>query len=115
MSGRILEENKNMPVTIDVFLDHLTYDKFRAYVTRNSLDESSALVQVLERGMANYWLMDFKRLKQSYSPMEKLFEECKRDNELLNALAQQNEQIRGILEKANQKTSVQKSDRGVDK
>jgi hypothetical protein len=113
MFGHIPEQKKDMPVTIDVFLDYLTYDKFRTYVTRNSLDESSALVQVLERGMTNYWLMGFKQLKQSYSPMEKLFREYKRDNELLNALAQQNEEMKGILEKAKQKTSVQKPDHGV--
>jgi len=97
MFGRIIRE-KNVPVTIDIFLDHLTYDKFRAYVTKNGLDESSALVQVLERGMANYWLQEFKHLKQNYLPMKKLFEECKKDNETLRAIEKQNEQLQKRLE-----------------
>jgi len=98
MLGRIFKEKKNMPVTIDVFLDHLTYDKFRAYATKNGLDESSALAQVLERGMANYWLQEFKQLKQDYPFMEKLFKEYKKDNEVLKALKRQNEQLKKLLE-----------------
>lgn len=96
MLGRILK--KNMPVTIDIFLDHLTYDEFRAYATKNGLDESSALIQVLERGMANYWLQEFKHLKQNYLPMKKLFEEYKKDNEVFKAIEKQNEQLQKILD-----------------
>ena len=88
-----------MLVTIDVFVDHATYDKFRAYTAENGLDESTALIQVLERGMNNYWLQDFKQLKQNYLPMKNLFEEYKRDNETLKALEKQNEQLQKILEK----------------
>ena len=108
MFGRILK--KNMPVTIDIFLEHSTYDKFRAYATKNGLDESSALAQVLERGMANYWLQEFKRLKQNYLPMKKLFEEYKKDNETFEALEKQNEQFQKILKEKEQqkKTSNNK-------
>jgi predicted nuclease with TOPRIM domain len=105
MFGRIIRE-KNVPVTIDIFLDHLTYDKFRAYVTKNGLDESSALVQVLERGMANYWLQEFKHLKQNYLPMKKLFEECKKDNEALRAIEKQNEQLQKRLEEKSQQRKI---------
>jgi len=97
MLGCILKEKK-MPVTIDIFLDHLTYDKFKVYFTKNGLDESSALVQVLERGMANYWLQEFKHLKQNYLPMKKVFEEYKKDNEALKAIEKQNEQLQKTLE-----------------
>jgi hypothetical protein len=106
MLGRILKEKKNMPVTIDIFLDHSTYDKFRAYVTKNGLDESSALVQVLERGMANYWLQEFKHLKQSYFPMKKLFEEYKKDNDALKAIEKQNAQLQKILEEKGQQQKI---------
>jgi hypothetical protein len=97
MLGRILKGKKNISVTIDIFLDHLTYDKFRAYATKNGLDESAALVQVLECGMANYWLQEFKHLKQNYLHMKKLFEEYKKDNETLKAIEKQNEQFQTIL------------------
>jgi len=100
MLARILKEKKNMPVTLDIFLDHPTYDKFRAYVTKNGLDESTALVQVLERGMTNYWLQEFKHLKQSYLPMKRIFEDYKKDNEAFTALEKQNEQLQKILEKS---------------
>jgi len=115
MLGRMRKNKKDAPVLIDVFVEYSTYDRFRAFAARNGLDENGAVVRVLERGMANYWLMGFKRLKQSYLPMEKLFKEYRRDNELLNALEQQNERMRKISETVNQKTRVQRPDRGVDR
>jgi len=102
MLGRIVKEKKNMPVTIDVFLAHSAYDKFRAYVAKNDLDESSAMVQVLERGMVDYWLQEFKHLKQNYLPMKKLFEGYKKDNEALRAIEKQNEQLQKRLEEKSQ-------------
>jgi len=105
MLGRILRK-KNTPVTIDIFIDHLTYDKFRAYATKNGLDESSALIQVLERGMANYWLLEFKHLKQNYLPMKKLFEEYKKDNKVFKAIEKQNEQLQKILKEKGQHQKI---------
>ena len=106
MLGRILKEKKNMSVLIDIFLDHPTYDKFRAYVMKNGLDESSALVQVLERGMANYWLQEFKHLKQNYLPMKKLFEEYRKDNDTLRAIEKQNEQLQKRLKEKSQQQKI---------
>jgi len=105
MLGHIIKE-KNVPVTIDIFLDHSTYDNFRAYVTKNGLDESSALTQVLMRGMANYWLQEFKQLKQKYPHMKKLFEEYKKDNEDFKAIEKQNEQLQKILEEKGQQQKI---------
>jgi len=97
-------------VTIDVFIDHTTYDKFRVYTAKNGLDESSALVQVLERGMTDYWLQEFKQLKQNYLPMKKLFEDYKKDNEAFKALEKQNEQLQKILkEKDQQEETIDES------
>lgn len=104
MFGHVLK--KNMPVTIDIFIDHSTYDEFRAYVKKNSLDESSALVLVLERGMTNYWLQEFKHLKQNYLPMKKLFEEYKKDNETLKAIEKQNERLQKILEEKGKQQKI---------
>jgi hypothetical protein len=106
MLGRILKEKKNKPVTIDIFLDHSIYDKFRAYAAKNGLDESSALVLVLKRGMATYWLQEFKQLKQNYLPMKKLFEEYKKDSEALKAIEKQNEQLQKILEEKGQQQKI---------
>jgi len=98
MLGHMVRKRKGAPVITDVFLDHSTYDRFRAYIAKNGFDESEALVNVLERGMANYWLQEFKQLKQGYLPMEKLFKEYEKDNQLLKALEQENEQLKKILE-----------------
>jgi len=94
---------------IDVFLEHEIYSKFKAYQAKNSLDESTALVNVLERGMSNYWLEEFKRLKQGYLPMEKMFTEFKRDNELMKRIEQENEELKGIIEKVEKRNREAKA------
>jgi uncharacterized protein with von Willebrand factor type A (vWA) domain len=56
--------------------------------------------------MANYWLQEFKHLKQNYLPMKKLFEECKKDNEALRAIEKQNEQLQKRLEEKSQQRKI---------
>jgi len=56
--------------------------------------------------MANYWLQEFKRLKQNYLPMKKLFEEYKKDNETLKAIEKQNEQLQKTLEGKNPQKKI---------
>jgi len=106
MFGRIAGRKRNVPVVVDVFLDHSTYDKFRDYIAKNNASESDALVNVLERGMATYWLQEFKHLKQNYLPMKKLFEEYKKDNEVLKAIGKQNEQLQKILDEKRQEQKI---------
>jgi len=98
----MIRKKKTAPVAIEVYLDRPTLDKFRIYMVENCLDESSAMINVLERGMTNYWLQEFKQLKRSFLMLEKSFSEYKRDNELLKALEQQNEQMKKTLESENQ-------------
>ncbi|MEM3695894.1 MAG: hypothetical protein QXQ94_00105 [Candidatus Bathyarchaeia archaeon] len=97
MFSRIVLNKKDKSAITEVFLDHSTYEKFKAYMAENNLDESSALVKVLERGMTNYWLQEFKQMKKSYLHMKKLFREYKKDNETLKALEKENEQLRKML------------------
>ena len=106
MFGRIAGRKRNVPVVVDVFLDHSTYDKFRDYIAKNNASESDALVNVLERGMATYWLQEFKHLKQNYLPVKKLFEEYKKDNEVLKAIGKQNEQLQKILDEKRQEQKI---------
>jgi hypothetical protein len=101
MFSRLVFGKKGGPAILEVFLDNSTYERFRAYITVNRLNESDAIVKILERGMDNYWLHEFKQMKASYSHIKKLFEECKRDNELLNTLQSENKQLKSILEKNN--------------
>jgi hypothetical protein len=104
--GRIVARKRNIPFIVDVFLDHSTYDKFRDYLAKNGFSESDALVNILERGMATYWLQEFKYLKQDYLPMKKLFEEYKKDNEVFKAIERQNEQLQKILEEKGQRQKL---------
>ncbi len=106
MFNRVAKEKKSTLVTIDVFLDHSIFHKFKVYADKNNLDDAATLVQVLERGMANYWLQEFKRLKQNYLPMKKLFEEYKKDNEAFKAIEKQNEQLKKILEEKYQQNKI---------
>lgn len=106
MFGRIAARKRNIPVIVDVFLDHSTYDKFRDYLAKNGFSESDALVNILERGMVTYWLQEFKHLKQNYLSMKKLFEEYKKDNEAFKAIEKQNEQLQKLLEEKGQQQKI---------
>jgi len=106
MFGRIFRRKKCVSVTVDVFLDRATYDRFRAYVKKNNLDENTALVQVLERGMANYWLQIFKQMRQDYSFLERSFREYSKDNEVLSELEQQNIQLQNLLDEKGQREKL---------
>jgi cell shape-determining protein MreC len=98
MFSRLIFRKKGESAILEAFLDNSTYERFKAYVAANSLNESNAMVKILERGMANFWAHEFKQMKTSYLHIKKLFEEFKRDNELLNALQKENEQLKSTLE-----------------
>jgi hypothetical protein len=103
MFSRLVFSRKGEPAILEAFLDKSTYERFRDYVMKNRLSESDAVVKILERGMANYWLFEFKQMKASYMHIKKLFNEFKKDNELLKAMQMENERLKNILEKANLK------------
>ena len=102
-------QRKKHDGTIDVFLEHEIHSKFKAYQARNSLDERTALVNVLERGMSNYWLQEFKHLKEGYWPMERMLTQFKRDNELLKRIEKENKELERTLEDANQEDHGRKT------
>jgi hypothetical protein len=104
MFSRLIFNKKGEPAILEAFLDKSTYEQFRDYIAKNRLSESDAIVKILERGMTNYWLFEFKQMKTSYTYLKKVFEEFKRDNELLKAMLLENEQLKSILEKADSKS-----------
>ena len=83
---------------VDIFLDHPTDKKFKQHIATRNIDESQALAEVLERGLANYWLLEFKRLKENYHHIKPLYDEFKKENETLNKLEEENENLKKILE-----------------
>jgi hypothetical protein len=103
MFSRLVFGKKGEPAVLEAFLDKSTYERFRDYVMKNRLSESDAVVKILERGMANYWLFEFKQVKANYMHIKKLFEELKKVNELLKTMQMENEQLKSILEKTDLK------------
>jgi hypothetical protein len=103
MFSRLVFGRKGEPAVLEAFLDKSTYEGFRNYVMKNNFSESEAIVKILELGMANYWLFEFKQTKASYMHIKKLFEGFKKDNELLKAMQMENERLKNILEKADLK------------
>jgi hypothetical protein len=109
MFSHIIKGRKGEPVILDAFIDHATYDKFVAYRKKKNLSESDALIDILKRGMTNYWLQEFKHLKLDYTHIEKIFAEFEKDNKILKALMKQNEQLRKILTEKRPKSPVVKA------
>jgi len=91
--------------TLDIFLDYDIFDKFRIYASNNNLDEGNALIQALQRGMSNYWLLEYKQLKENYTYTEQLFNEYRQYNETLTRLEQENEKMKILLAKCQPKNS----------
>ncbi|MBS7615616.1 hypothetical protein KEJ45_00230 [Candidatus Bathyarchaeota archaeon] len=84
---------------MEVFLEKPTYEKLKDYAVKNNLSENDAIVTILKRGMADYWIHEFKQMKISYFHIKKLFEEFKKDNELFVGLENENNQLKSILER----------------
>ncbi len=94
-------KTKSKICTIDVFLDFETFDKFMLYAKKNDLGESEALAEVLQRGMSNYRILEYKRLKENYKRIESLHNEYKKDYEILAQLEHENENLKNTLECSN--------------
>ena len=84
---------------LDVFLDHELYNKFMNYTKKNNLDESKALIKVFRRGVDNYWLLEYKQLKEDYAYIEQIYREHMLDNEVLIRIEKENEKWRALLAK----------------
>jgi hypothetical protein len=97
MPRRMLKRKGSSNILIDVFIEHQIYDKLQSFRIENGFDEATALTLVLERGMADFWLQEFKHLKESYLPLEELHKKFKKDNEVFKSLHRQNEQLRDSL------------------
>ncbi|MCW4047361.1 MAG: hypothetical protein NWE99_07360 [Candidatus Bathyarchaeota archaeon] len=99
-------KTKNEFVTIDLFLDPEIFEEFKLYQAKNKLDESDALTNVLQRGIANYWLLEYKQLKENYRLIKRLLYKYEKDNAIFKKLSQENEKLKAILEKADSSTET---------
>jgi len=83
--------------TIDVFLDPQDHAKFQEFVKSSGLDSGGAMVQTIKRGMDEYFLHEFKGMKEGFARLKDLAEDYRRDNELLKALEEENGRLRTLV------------------
>jgi len=93
------KSKKEYEVIVDVYVDENIYRKFISYLIKNKMDEGDALDKILENGMKNYWLEYYKNLKSVFEHIKPLYEECKRDNEILRLLERQNRILKEYVDK----------------
>jgi hypothetical protein len=97
MFKRFNEKKADKNFVLDIFLDHELYNKFMNYTKKNNLDESKALIKVLRRGIDNYWLLEYKQLKEDYAYIEQSYCEHMQDNKVLIRLEKENEKLKALL------------------
>jgi len=71
--GRGARTKRSKLATVNKFVERAIDEKFKRYSTSLCIDESQDLARVLERGISNYWLLEFKRLKENYQSMNLFF------------------------------------------
>ena len=91
-------KKKNNPEPIvELFIDAPIYEQLKKRALVEGISENEELLRALRRGMSDYWLHVAKYERERYELVEKLFEQSKRDSELLGAIINQNELFREIL------------------
>jgi len=91
------KNNTSIP-TVDLIIDAAVYEQLKKRAHTEGISENEELLRALRRGMTDYQLHVAKYERERYQLVEKLFEQAKRDSELLEALMNQNIQFREILE-----------------
>jgi len=84
--------------TVELIIDAPIYGQLKKRALVEGVSKNEELLRALKRGMSDYWLHVVKYERERYQQVEKLFEQSKRDNELLEAIINQNERFQEILE-----------------
>ena len=90
------KNNTSVP-TVDLLIDAAVYEQLKKRARTEGISENEELLRALRQGMTDYQLHVAKYERERYQLVEKLFEQAKRDSELLEALMNQNIQFREIL------------------
>jgi hypothetical protein len=91
------KNNTSIP-TVDLLIDAPVYEQLKKRAHTEGVSENEELLRALRRGMTDYQLHVAKYERERYQLVEKLFEQAKRDSELLEALMNQNIRFHEILE-----------------
>lgn len=90
-------KQNNTPLSVDIIVDASVYEKLKNRARVENVSENEELLRALKRGMSDYWLHVAKYEGERYHLIEKIFEQARRDNELLEAIINQNTHFHEIL------------------
>ena len=92
------KKNNTPELTVELIIDAPVYEQLKKRALMEGISENDELLRTLRRGMSDYWLHVAKYERERYQLVEKLFEQSKRDCELLEAIINQNVRFHEILE-----------------
>jgi len=88
---------------IELVISPALYKTIKKRAMEEGISENAEVAKALRRGMYNYWLHVLKIEKERYRQVEKLYEQSKYDNAILETLIAQNERLYDFLEELNDK------------
>jgi hypothetical protein len=91
------KNNTSEPI-VELVIDTPVYEQLKKHALIEGISENEELLRALRRGMRDYWLHVAKYERERYQLVERLFEQSKRDSELLEAIINQNVRFHEILE-----------------
>lgn len=91
------KHNKEPEPVVEIVMGAPVYEQLRKRAANEGVSESEELLRALRRGMSDYWLHVVKHETERYRSVEKLFNQSKHDNELLEAIINQNVRFHEIL------------------
>jgi hypothetical protein len=91
------KKGSNAEPIVELVIDADVYEQLKNRALMDGISEDEELLRVLKRGMSDYWLHVAKYEKERYQWIKELFSQSKRDNELLEAIINQNERFHEIL------------------
>lgn len=92
------KKNNTPELTVELIIDAPVYEQLKKRAHTEGVSENEELLRALRRGMSDYWLHVVKYERERYQSVKKLFSQSKRDNELLEAIINQNERFHEILD-----------------
>lgn len=91
-------KKNNAPVSnTELIIDASVYEQLKNRAHAEGVSENDVLEHSLRRGVSDYWLHVAKYEKERYQWIKELFSQSKRDNELLEAIINQNARFHEIL------------------
>jgi hypothetical protein len=101
------KKNNTPELTVELIIDAPVYEQLKNRAHAEGVSENDVFEYSLKRGMSDYWLHVVKYERERYQSVKKLFSQSKRDNELLEAIINQNERFHEILDDKDKQGEIQ--------